>query len=716
MIATKKIERLLKGRLQERQVAATKIQAAYRQHFYRAKWLFALRVIVNCQSTIRRRRAARLTKKLRFIKTQAPKDIFKFIKMRQEATSVIQTVYQQYAMRNFDLSYHNYVRRLHQVAENPSSNESQPPPHEAEHLPLNQVSFCSPTVESSKPSSKNLDTDIYDLLLEESPNRRSEEEGVSTSVKEMDSDVSGLEGEIPVADDTPSYVAEGDLNLKSSSWKYSRCGLSDQVHDILLQSGKWFYDKLGDPGEDTAEDLITVMEISEEAAFCCWKKDITGRTTTSVMEVRTRENQDEVSSAIAIQSQWRRYNASTHFEKIVLRNIFDKLNNDDACHQYNGRCALSGVKEPLTQADENVIPSQSLASITHRSGIIPRVNMFEEAFATSAIIRCQRAVRRFIASRHLEKFMSERQSSITKNAHSPDRKHVGRAGQIEIILNEEMDEDATLTDYSETESSDGEVQDDLIVDGTLNNSEMIDNMALLSPIQFPTSEHEHELGCNLTNSSDLLSCCDEVHHTKIISNRVICAESNTLLNTETLSHKPENTSIREDVTSHAKCFLMMSSSPLPQVREDTTKAELQTNLSAICDEISVIFEPDLRLPTFSQEIRQEADTIHCISMQNSSTAISGTETVTLPQLNRDDSSCLSDVSDTMKFQSKFFDHSRCGFSDNLHELLIESGKWIYDRVGDPGEDTAEKLVTAMEISEEAAFCCWSPVPREITEF
>jgi hypothetical protein len=47
--------------------------------------------------------------------------------------------------------------------------------------------------------------------------------------------------------------------------------------------------------------------------------------------------------------------------------------------------------------------------------------------------------------------------------------------------------------------------------------------------------------------------------------------------------------------------------------------------------------------------------------------------------------------------------------------LIESGKCIYNKLGDPGELTAEQLVTAMEISEEAALCCWSPPFPELTE-
>jgi hypothetical protein len=42
---------------------------------------------------------------------------------------------------------------------------------------------------------------------------------------------------------------------------------------MLIESGKWFYDRIGDPlNMDTAENFITVMEMSEEASGClCWK-------------------------------------------------------------------------------------------------------------------------------------------------------------------------------------------------------------------------------------------------------------------------------------------------------------------------------------------------------------------------------------------------------------------------------------------------------------
>ncbi|KAL3804174.1 hypothetical protein HJC23_013693 [Cyclotella cryptica] len=68
----------------------------------------------------------------------------------------------------------------------------------------------------------------------------------------------------------------------------------------------------------------------------------------------------------------------------------------------------------------------------------------------------------------------------------------------------------------------------------------------------------------------------------------------------------------------------------------------------------------------------------------------------------DETSCCPSKTDNSEAQ---IEQSRCGLSDNVHEMLIQSGKWIYDRVGDPNVDTAHDLLTIMEISEEVVFCC-----------
>jgi hypothetical protein len=85
-----------------------------------------------------------------------------------------------------------------------------------------------------------------------------------------------------------------------------------------------------------------------------------------------------------------------------------------------------------------------------------------------------------------------------------------------------------------------------------------------------------------------------------------------------------------------------------------------------------------------------------------------------------DNSTLSGLGDTdfsyvvvdtsEEFESKCCEASRCGLTDEVHEMLIESGKWFYDRIGDPlNMDTAENFITVMEMSEEASGClCWKP--------
>ncbi|KAL3804169.1 hypothetical protein HJC23_013688 [Cyclotella cryptica] len=73
-------------------------------------------------------------------------------------------------------------------------------------------------------------------------------------------------------DNTLVYIVDNEeVDYESKCCEHSRCGLADEVHAMLIESGRWFYNKLGDPDVDTAENLITVMEISEEATFCCWR-------------------------------------------------------------------------------------------------------------------------------------------------------------------------------------------------------------------------------------------------------------------------------------------------------------------------------------------------------------------------------------------------------------------------------------------------------------
>lgn len=54
----------------------------------------------------------------------------------------------------------------------------------------------------------------------------------------------------------------------------SRCGLTGCMHEMLLGSGKFFYDCFGKPRDEaTVENIVTAAEFGEEGArvFCCVK-------------------------------------------------------------------------------------------------------------------------------------------------------------------------------------------------------------------------------------------------------------------------------------------------------------------------------------------------------------------------------------------------------------------------------------------------------------
>ena len=79
----------------------------------------------------------------------------------------------------------------------------------------------------------------------------------------------------------------------------------------------------------------------------------------------------------------------------------------------------------------------------------------------------------------------------------------------------------------------------------------------------------------------------------------------------------------------------------------------------------------------------------------------------LPSLDNHDSKYLTYVLDTSNddaiFESQCCSVSRCGFSDEMHEILMETGKLIHSIVGDPTDvETAENLVSFMEMSEEVS--------------
>ena len=78
--------------------------------------------------------------------------------------------------------------------------------------------------------------------------------------------------------DDSTYISndeeEDDEELDNRSQERSRCGLNECMHELLMDSGKFFYECFGKPRDkDTAENIVTAAEFGEESAamFCCVK-------------------------------------------------------------------------------------------------------------------------------------------------------------------------------------------------------------------------------------------------------------------------------------------------------------------------------------------------------------------------------------------------------------------------------------------------------------
>jgi hypothetical protein len=105
------------------------------------------------------------------------------------------------------------------------------------------------------------------------------------------------EGNLESRDNRLEYVLDTSDEFESKCCEVSRCGLSDAVHEILMESGKFLYETFGDPTDvEVAENLISVMEMGEEASGYLRKQSIYNRT-----------KKVEKSSVEIIQSKWRSY-------------------------------------------------------------------------------------------------------------------------------------------------------------------------------------------------------------------------------------------------------------------------------------------------------------------------------------------------------------------------------------------------------------------------
>ena len=318
----------------EQEVAAAKIQSSFRRALCRAQWLYVMERIIVCQSVIRRWRAIELARELRCYKNQGPKDIFEFIKTRLSATTKIQETYQDYSKRNFELAYQEYLKRLNKSLDESNTNTNASLKSVVENL---DISARDTTVQQSTDQIGILNADdledlrLVEEVVETTPVKVTEESNVVVILDEVTNDLlvveemaeqnpansTSKEGVVLKAgvtfeeDQNITYIIQDqdsdDANLESQCFDGSRCGLSDGVHEILMHSGKFLYDCIGDPtNEETAEDLLTVMELGEEAAFCCWKKKTPARKPDDDEEEEIPEEGNQASATI-IQSKWRSF-------------------------------------------------------------------------------------------------------------------------------------------------------------------------------------------------------------------------------------------------------------------------------------------------------------------------------------------------------------------------------------------------------------------------
>jgi hypothetical protein len=408
IVTARKSEKTVQGEL-EQEMAAVQIQTAYRHHMYRLQWLNTCRSVIRCQCAVRRWKAIRRADELRFYKKGGPADIFEFIKTRQTATTKIQQTYQDYTTRSFESAYQDYLLRLSNAVRNSSPSSTAA----TQDAVIKSVSFSEPIELDGEKLCRSPENDINDLLLVEEVEERALTAATANSSAPASAKAENIVYVVDEDDD--------DSNLESQFFDGSRCGFSDGVHDMLMQSGKWLYEKLGDPSDDTAEDLLTVMEIGEEAAFCCWKKKTSVGRTAEPHATWTQEEEIDEQSAIIIQSKWRSHSALKRYNKV--------------CHQMAFSQFRSSRQSSAVLVEQNKIAA--------------------DAPQESAILRCQSVVRRFLALRRVQN-LTDNQRSCVKKYHSPARKHVAKTGHIETLLNELDQEDASLTDFSDTASSNGE--------------------------------------------------------------------------------------------------------------------------------------------------------------------------------------------------------------------------------------------------------------------
>lgn len=301
MIATKKIGQIIQSHLRKQQAAATKIQAIYRGYSCETTWYHTLKCVIVCQGIVRRWRAVWLAEELRSYKKEGPKDIFEFIKTRQTATLLLQQTYQEYSSRKSQQAHKNYLVRT----------------DGGNNAPSNTRAILSNANASS---------------LEEAV-------GQAATLTVKQASCTNRAVSFAEAEDITYIVDKEDEKLDSQCFISSRCGLSDEMHTMLINSGKWFYNCLGDPSNETAEDMVTVMELSEEyaAVICCWKKKNQEKTVhSSSLEPEapaTKEATDQDLPAVVIQSKWRSCMTRRQYKADAHAKTLERLESSEDQHE-----------------------------------------------------------------------------------------------------------------------------------------------------------------------------------------------------------------------------------------------------------------------------------------------------------------------------------------------------------------------------------------------
>ena len=108
-------------------------------------------------------------------------------------------------------------------------------------------------------------------------------------------------------------TSNDDAIFESQCCSVSRCGFSDEMHEILMETGKLIHSIVGDPTDvETAENLVSFMEMSEEVSLGLMSWEDLTTTVDSTKRIGK-------SSVVIIQSKWRGYVYAKKFSAMKRR-------------------------------------------------------------------------------------------------------------------------------------------------------------------------------------------------------------------------------------------------------------------------------------------------------------------------------------------------------------------------------------------------------------